>query len=644
MVRNLRELKTLIVITMMCAVGLTVGATEIADADSLDFTGTTVTVDGLADIEGSSGVLYSPNGEYIYVGLNLGKPAYELTIGDVVIQLKWVSSDEGNNTLGDASCWVFIVKGAQLSGFAICPEFTDSVPLNGWINTKMGDEEDDKLVLTMTGCFENNIIVDPLTGVKITLTGTGAYDGELTYCGMDDAYELYPIFTDTISSDSILTLNYYYGWKLQLNGVDLFTNNYFLNGESSVPENNWVDVNAVEGTRGNIMYISELYGITIDIYEDNDVVVVGAKYDGTYTYAGMINDYPSYSIYEDSKTYVIMRNDTAWVLKYGSESTDFSTSGILTNYSTKIEGSFVPQNGWTEYRESIPMMSGSATKFVYAGEIITATGSENGDVDGIYTFVEVSTNTGKPIFSMMPTSGPFMGSELTLEYQTWPNYAWLIKTIVNDVDTIIYSNTNLAYNSVMECVPQDAWTPTVTLSGIATAAYDDAEITISGNVDLEGSFIYTGMINDKVSFVNGYFTISYSDDVWSITRFGVPYYTNANVSGILVPENTWVRAETVDDDIVISGDSTFFVEEISAITDNYITNIMVSPNPASVSVAIESVGVGTLEVYSLTGVRVMSNTLCEGMNNLSISTLTSGVYLFVSNVEGNKTVVRVIKN
>lgn len=556
---HLRDLQKWVTTIVMCVVSLTVAGVEITSDDVLDFTGTSVTVSGLPMTIDQYGEDISLNSVYTYLSMGEGdRPVYESVINGFKYFLQWKDYDNFISST-ESEGWVFIAEGAIGNTFYnIQP--TDSVPLNGWLLAA----SDDYITINLSGCYEDNEIIDPYYGTQIEVYGTDYYNGTYTYYGMESYY---PAFSDTISSDSIVTLLYDYGWKLRLNGVNLYTNTFFDKDNIYVPESNWVDANAAYGTRGNIMYITPLYDVTVNPHEDKGITIVDPESGGEYVYNSLINDYPSYYYVDGVLKYVIMRNDTAWFVKKGSTQTDFSRAGTTLNYSTLIDFDIVPQNGWSQYEENTPSVSGTATQFVFLGEAITVSQSDNGDIDGVFDFVEVDDGFVK--FSMVASSGIYQGFTLTLSRGFYDSsYKWLIETFIDDTETVLYANEHMINIHDTYLIPQNLWVnssgeaSSISFSGDATAdVYTESEVSILGNESVSGIYVYAGLENDMLSFILEDMKISFKEGAWTLSQNGTNLFVSSKDLQE-IPKNGWHA---------VSGDATILLDDENELTQYVFT-------------------------------------------------------------------------
>ena len=101
----------------------------------------------------------------------------------------------------------------------------------------------------------------------------------------------------------------------------------------------------------------------------------------------------------------------------------------------------------------------------------------------------------------------------------------------------------------------------------------------------------------------------------------------------------------VDDNVLAENDEEVFVLDNSSIADNasFISNTFPNPTEGIVNIQTTETGIGTLGVYTLTGKKVINQTINGSVNTVSLETLPAGMYIIKISQNEKDAVIRVVK-
>lgn len=468
------------------------------------------------------------------------------------------------------------------------------------------------------------------------------YDGQEVEMG-EEMLAYNGMINDRFSFGSeATTLVQYNGttWEIVSNGAVAYTNDII---SATIPSNMWVST--ATGTVDESLLLSN-YDYTTYYYQDVEMSGFDlAEANGTYTIVDNSSYYPEYiKVINDSTSVNIVFSWSGISIVLGDSVLCENAYSSQTNSANK---KLVPQNEWTVdgvVNSSIAASGLSTTRI----NLVTVSGSDYDTVyalkDGIYSAKDVNYNT----------------YVLELHSEETPYWSYYLQ--YSDAGDIAIN-----YNVDGDLVPQNNWIKDGVLDTAFAVAGDstfstDGLNTPSSMVYLTGlgfDGLYTYMAGGYFGQVEGQecilerFTTSFSDTTyWIFYKSGgvgdgvtdVIIATNLNMNARLVPQNNWMVDGVVDSSFAVSGDSTFFVDETPAsLVDSKVVEFAIYPNPAQFEVNVDVAAAGSLEVYSLSGAIVMSSFLQEGHNTVSISSLDKGMYLLITNIDGNREVSRLIK-
>ena len=100
-----------------------------------------------------------------------------------------------------------------------------------------------------------------------------------------------------------------------------------------------------------------------------------------------------------------------------------------------------------------------------------------------------------------------------------------------------------------------------------------------------------------------------------------------------------------NDSILAENDEEVFVLDNSGIADNasFISNTFPNPTEGIVNIQTTETGVGTLDVFTVTGQKVINQTINGSVNTVSLETLPAGLYIIKISQNEKDAVIRVVK-
>jgi plastocyanin len=100
-----------------------------------------------------------------------------------------------------------------------------------------------------------------------------------------------------------------------------------------------------------------------------------------------------------------------------------------------------------------------------------------------------------------------------------------------------------------------------------------------------------------------------------------------------------------DDSVLAENDEEVFVLDNSSIAENasFISNTFPNPTEGIVHIQTSETGVGTLGVYSVTGKKVINQTINGSLNTVSLEALPAGIYIIKISQNEKDAVIRVVK-
>ena len=103
--------------------------------------------------------------------------------------------------------------------------------------------------------------------------------------------------------------------------------------------------------------------------------------------------------------------------------------------------------------------------------------------------------------------------------------------------------------------------------------------------------------------------------------------------------------DATDNSVLAENDEEVFVLDNSSITNNasFISNTFPNPTEGIVNIQTTQTGVGTLGVYTLTGKKVINQTINGSVNTVSLETLPAGMYIIKISQNEKDAVIRVVK-
>ncbi len=287
----------------------------------------------------------------------------------------------------------------------------------------------------------------------------------------------------------------------------------------------------------------------------------------------------------------------------------------------------------------------------YTGTSVTIANASQTFLNGTYEYVETDSNN-KPVYQH-----PTEGVKISYTDEMWNGeFKWRIWNEGMITSYFMYNDNNT------DLVPQEGWmtnsgAETATFSGTGTQSiFEGTSVTIANasQTFLNGTYEYVETdSNNKPVYQHPTegVKISYTDEMWNgefkwrIWNEGMitSYFMYNDNNTDLVPQNGWMTnsgAETA----TFSGTGT--VDNVPTAIEDVVPDFELKayPNPATDFVNIELTNSANLTIYNAAGSVVRSTVLYAGLNQVTISNLSNGVYLFSIEIEGETEIIRIVKN